>query len=350
MNSDRPNQNRSAARWRTVAYVLAATLAVLLIGGAALIAAGWRFYRSERPPADRTTTSRISASAETWSPSLGPGESAAGRIKRLGQELASLSFAPTNRPDASKVLAEAQDLAAKGRYEEALQRHIWYHNHALEYDRGQSGVRLSFALSSWMELARKFPKARQALVEIRDRDQREFIEGAGYFDLFLELSSINRTLQEQDETVAVFKAILKKDPDLAKQCYPIVEDLLVQKQEYSVCLGFIPDAQARFRSMRDELERMLAINRLPAAPGQMAPPRPLRPPGMDATLRRLATDRFVAQVRVLVEILLASGRTADAESIRAQALTVMDDPRLVSAILDAQKRLTNQVEELRLRK
>ena len=304
------------------------------------MAAGWRFYRLERSQAGGSATGRASASAETWSPPLGPGEGAASRIKRLGQELASLSIAPTNRPDPGKVLAEAQSLAAQGRYEEALQRHIWYHNHALDYDSGQTGVRLSFALSYWIELGRKFPKAKQALVEIRDRDDREFAEGRGHFDLFLELSSINRVLQAKDDTATVFAGIVKQDLDLARQCYPLVEDLLVEKRQYALCLNFIPDAQARFDSMRQEMERNSkmrnAIRR--DSPAEALYPHPL-PPQMPASLQKLWMDRFVTQVRTLVEILVASGRKAEAESIRSQAVTILDDPLLASAIVDAEKRV-----------
>jgi hypothetical protein len=143
-------------------------------------------------------------------------------------------FAPGEKPDVQKVLTDARNLASDGRYEEALQRHLWYHNHALEFHPSHAGVRLSFALSYWMELAGRYPKAKQALVEIRDRGTSEFASGGGSFVLFTEVSAINREFGQQDATLALFKSIQSLNPKLARECYPTVEDLLMEKGEYAL--------------------------------------------------------------------------------------------------------------------
>jgi hypothetical protein len=299
--------------------ILAATLVILVGAFGIMFVSGWRF----QPLQPRA--GRASASVEKWSPPLGPGESASSRIKRLAHDVSSLSIAPTNRPDPSKVLDEARALAEKGQYEESLQRHIWYHNHALEYGPSQAGVRISFALSDWIELGRKYPKARRALMEIRDRDNREFAEGRGNFGLFQEVSAINGYLQTEDDTVALFKGLLKQDPELARRCYPVVEDLLVQKGEYDLCLSLIPDAAEKFDSIRREWERG---TKLPRVNSPMAP-----------NLQEFADRRFVAQTRALIEILVATGHQPEAEQIRLQAVALRDDPRLASAVADAEKKV-----------
>jgi hypothetical protein len=299
--------------WRTAALLLGVTLAVLLGLLGALFISGWRFERVNHSP----TSNELFAAAEKWSPPLGPGESAASRAKRLARDLASLSLASTNRPDPAKVLTEARDLANKGRYEDALQRHIWYHNHALEYDPAQGGARLSFALSDWMELARKFPKAKQALEEIRDRDTRGFAEGRGDFTLFQDVRAINGFLQAEDETVALFEKLVQRDRALASQCYWAAEDLLVQKGRYGLCLACIPDFEATF----DVIKRSFA---------------PM--PGMSRT-NGFELNRFVRETRSLVEILIATGHKSEAEKIRTKALAVSTDPRLDSAIRDAERKL-----------
>ena len=56
-------------------------------------------------------TNIVPASAETWSPTLAPGE----------------------KPDMQKIRDEVKTLMEQDRYEEALQRQIWYFNHALQY-------------------------------------------------------------------------------------------------------------------------------------------------------------------------------------------------------------------------
>jgi hypothetical protein len=308
--------------WRTIALTLGAFLVALLGAWAAMFASGWRLYRDDRAAAQ--PAARSSAAAERWAPPLGPNENPASRLKRLAHNVAS-SLAATNLPNPSQVLAEAKDLASKGHYEEALQRHIWYHNHALQYDPGQFGVRISFALSDWMELGRKYPKAKEALKEISGHDNREFAEGSGDFALFQEVAAINGYLQLEDDTIALFKRILKQDIALANRCYLVAEDLLVKKGEYDLCASLIPDSGSRFNSIREDWER--------------ASRRSYPLPQMQASLHRVTDENFVRQTRNLIEILVATGRKTEAEQIRNQALGVLDDPRLGSAVVDAEKKL-----------
>jgi hypothetical protein len=305
--------------WRTLALTLA-SLVVILVGFIAILyRCGWRFQ-----PGDQATGGQLSgASAEKWSPPV-PGESAAHRVSRLARDVAALSVAPTNRPNPHKVLDEARDLVRKGQYEEALQRHIWFHNHALEYDSGLSGVRLSFALSDWLELSRKYPKARQALVEIRDQESARFAEGKGYFELFQDVQAINRELQQDDDTLALFKSIAKSDPDLARHCYYSAEALLLRKGEYELCLSLYPDSQARFAVIRQIWES--TANRHSG----------------NARLKDAMDRNFVALTRALIEILVATNHKSDAEKILAQAISLMNDPLLDSAIQDAEKNLAKQ--------
>jgi hypothetical protein len=49
----------------------------------------------------------------------------------------------------------------------------------------------------------------------------------------------------------------------------------------------------------------------------------------------MATNNFVGQVRTLVEILAGAGEQPVAEKIQGEALAVMDDARLKSAVSDA---------------
>jgi hypothetical protein len=276
---------------------------------------------------DNTNTSDASPSAETWAPAMASGE----------------------KIDLQKILSDATDLMNQGDYEGALQRHIWYHNHALQYDQGQTGVRLSFALSSWMELGRRYPKAKQALVEIRDRDASKLASGSGYADLFSDVSSINRELQDDDATYTLFKTIRDKDPQLAGECYFWAEDLLVAKGEYQWCYDHMGDPEMRFDQIQQMYKMQLGIQSRMASSRKQNSERTvainpkngltnapvLSSPDTSAMMTKAANDRFVGQVRQLIIILVATGHQADAEKIRDQALAVLDDDRLKSAIADA---------------
>ena len=148
------------------------------------------------------------ASVETWSPTLSEGET----------------------PDLQKVLEEGRDLMKRGQHEEALQRFIWYYNHLQELGTAFSGV--VYLLSDWVELGRRYPKAKKALLEIRDNTVNEFLEGRGYFEKFMELSTFNQYLQDEEASYQLFKKLEKQDQALAKQCFPMVQSLLVKHGEY----------------------------------------------------------------------------------------------------------------------
>jgi tetratricopeptide (TPR) repeat protein len=263
-------------------------------------------------------SNELQAAVETWSPDLAPGE----------------------KPDVSKIWNDAKDLMEQGKYEEALQRHLWYFNHALEYDQGQTGVRLSFALSQWVELGRRYPKAKQALLEIRDHDAQLLASGQGYVQLFSDVNSINNYLGQDDATLALFKTMYQNDPKLAGECFYYAEDLLLKKGEYELLLKCVGDPQAHFESARrgfqvqiQSQQRMAEMRKKHPAP--QLPAGAFRPPDMG----QMATNNFVGQVRKLVEILVATDHKADAEKIQSQALAVLDDARLESAVSDAEKKI-----------
>ncbi len=276
-----------------------------------------RLSVSEAPP----------ASAETWSPNLAPGE----------------------KPDLQKILGDADKLMKQGQFEEALQRQIWYHNRALEYDQGQTGVRLSFALSQWIELWQALSQAKSALVEIRDRDTRALMEGRGSVDLFADVSSINRELQEDDATYTLFMAIHDKDPKLAGQCYFWAENLLVAKGEYQLCYDLMGDPQFRFENICRIYEMEVANQKRMAESQQPAKPTmvginqrngltnlpPFSPPDNSAMFKRLDQNRFVDSVRQLIEILVATGHQPEASQFQSEALNTLNDPRLQTAVSDA---------------
>ena len=296
-----------------------------------------------------------------------------------------------------RPLNEVRGLTANGRYDEALKRFRAYHNQKTDTE---SFLPLLF---EWFNLGQKFPKAKTALIEIRDHDVREFYKRRGDVDLFWEVKLINDNLNQSDATRVWFKTIDARDPQMAERCYPYVEDLLVQKGEYELCLKHIGDPQTRFESCRADFEKQrkwalqiqenrkrseqrlaeqlekveqLQLERnekhqayrreqqkefeefrrelrkkYPHMPPDEAvntprfvsfapAPKPLvMPPHPPPELEKMAIDRFVRKVCELVEILVATGHLTDAEKIHEQAVTVVEDARLRSAVSDAQTRV-----------
>jgi len=63
------------------------------------------------------------------------------------------------------------------------------------------------------------------------------------------------------------------------------------------------------------------------------------PPDTSAMMKKSGEDRFVGQTRQWIEILIGTGHKADAEKIRDQAVAILDDPRLKSAVSDAEEKI-----------
>ena len=242
---------------------------------------------------------------------------------------------------ATTTAKEVHGLIANGQYEDALQ-------HCLSFQRQLKGDQtLTPLLSDWAELDRRLPKAREALIEIRDRKVSEFSQGRGYSVLFSEVSAINGALNQDDATYALFKSFREKDPQLAQQCYSCVESLLMARGDYQWCYDHMGDAQGRFDSFRQFFEMQLnSQKRMAETRQRIAEMNRQRgwtnswsPPDASATMMKFAANKFVGETRPLIEILVATGHKAEAEKIRDQAVVLLDDPRLKSAVSDAAERI-----------
>jgi hypothetical protein len=177
---------------------------------------------------------------------------------------------------------------------------------------------------------------------------REFAEGRGTLALFKDIAAINDLWGCYGTTCQLFKHLQSQEPELARKCYPVAEAALVKNGDYALCLAYIGDGQARFKEHRQSWERLAqweqhtgqikqqAQARLDehwAQQGQQQPaglPRFGPPP--------VADNLFVGHTCQLIEILVGAGQKEHAENICAQALALLDDARLRSAVNDAEKK------------
>lgn len=221
--------------------------------------------------------------------------------------------------DAQVVLREAVALMRQGRYAESLQKHLWFHDHALEHMPALAGVRLSFALAYWLELGACYPEAMQALTAVRDRKARALADGAGSFELFHDVAAINGYLHEEPETVALFKRLHQADPGLARRCYPVAEKFLVAHLEYEICVAHLPDPIARLEEARELRRVKLELASASPALGT-------------SEFRDYVEWDFAEAVRRLIAILVGAGRRQDAERVRELALAASASDTVRAAV------------------
>jgi hypothetical protein len=218
---------------------------------------------------------------------------------------------PENPPP--RVLAEARSLVAQGQYQEALAKYLWIHEHSLDFGPAFGGVRLSFALSEWAALGEKYPPARRALLAVRLNAINALENGDGAFSLFHDVAAINRCLRDDAATVHLFELLHQRQPELAKQCYHVAEEVLVDAGEYSTCISYLADPAQRLEEIRQMRQITLEIaQENPALSSQ------------ESLLKVHAEMRFDKETRRLIAILEGVGRTKDADHVREVARKISE--------------------------
>ena len=215
--------------------------------------------------------------------------------------------------DMSKYLNDTNNIAAKGNYKEALKRHIWFHNNALKYAPSMSGVRLSFALGYWKELGEKYPPAMKALKDIRNAKTKLVEDGKASFEIFHDVSAINRTLDEKDKTFQLFLMVDKKYPAKAKKYWIIVDNDFIDAKRYDIVRKYIKNISERY----DRLKMIYSISS-----------KNFDNPKMGPRYKKFCQQSFVKNVTRLIKVAVALGKEKEAKEIKAKALKVIDSEKL----------------------
>jgi hypothetical protein len=219
------------------------------------------------------------------------------------------AWSPGAAPDPGKILDEAQRDTAAGRYEDALAKFVWFHEHALEVQPAMSGVRLSFALTYWAELGAAYPPAKEKLRSERDRAGDEARSAADPHMPFGDFAAINKTLGEDGTTADLFADFDANAPEKAVKVYIYAEPALIRAKRYALCGKYI-DADrsfARFVQLRDALA------------------------GMQMT-SGFKEKSFSTNMATLVGLLAVNGRKEDAARIAEKARALSDDAEYRKAI------------------
>lgn len=239
----------------------------------------------------------------------------------MSLSLLQADWTPPDNPDPFKILQEAQSDTRAGKYAVALAKHVWYHEHALEIQPSQRGVRLSFALGDWHELGKKYPPALQKMVTYRDAAREQFLSGKDAFETFHDLVALNKELGDEALTREVFLQLDAKHPEVAKSVYALAQPSLVKAKDYQICGKYLqpdknwPKMLASYHSqIKYEAENK----------------RPIPVPSF-------AEPRFLNSATTLIALLVQNQRKEEAQVIAEQARNAWDNLEFHKAIDDALK-------------
>lgn len=218
-------------------------------------------------------------------------------------------------------LRRGQEAAAAGRHEDALRDYMWFHEHALEHRRSLYGVRLSFALWYWVELANEYPKARRTLEKIRDRKTKRLLKGEVDRELFHDVESINERLECEAATYELFAKLEMKNPEFAARCAALALPAIVKSADFAMARRYMPSPIEALQAYANALNRDIEnLARLP----------PSKAPRLKAYVAI-----YTEQVRLLLQILKGTKERKEVQRIRAEALEIVKSPSVRKAVRSA---------------
>lgn len=226
-----------------------------------------------------------------------------------------------------EVLERAWKAHSEGAFDSALADYIWLFD-ASAADADSAPLRLSYILSAWAKLAEEHLPARQALVELRDRDSQRLLAQAGDAKagsdaaaLFNDIRAINDKLGDLQNTWHLFQQLPEA---LAAQCARSALPSLMVCGDYALARHHFPQPAQHLAQAAALLnERRAGLNVLTTE-------------GMHALLAEVYN--YVTELALVLDLLAGCGDTAAAEAARAQAVTLVQSPEAracVQAELDA---------------
>jgi hypothetical protein len=221
---------------------------------------------------------------------------------------------PPRFPIPQWILLTAKNDAEGQRYQMALAKHIWLFKNSAKIDPSMAGVRLSFALADWRELADEYPPAMKALVAARDEALDSVRTGSDSFSAFNDYASINEYLEQQEQTTEAFIMLNESNPLVARQVFNLALPALIRSKKYDVCGLYLNSQHLLDRSVR--LYRMGSSG----FTGFMT--------------RNYAEDKLTNDVGNLVGLLVMNHRSEEAEEVARQAKTVRTDS-VYYAVIDS---------------
>ncbi len=216
---------------------------------------------------------------------------------------------------------KGREAALAGRYEEALQEYVWFHHHALEHNPALYGVRLSFALSDWLELAESYPEARRVLEEIRDEKSTTLARGDGSRELFHDVASINEYLGAELETYKLFRLLGARSPEFAKQCADLALEAIVSARDFELARDNSPSPENALLRFSADLNEDVA--RFKSGP-------PVKAPRLDAY-----THIYCDRVGTLIQIINGLGDLETARCTREWAVALVEDKAIRARVAKA---------------
>ena len=224
--------------------------------------------------------------------------------------------------DPGERLQRGEEAARQGRYQEALDEYVWFHEHALEHDDGYYGVRLSFALASWVVLANEYPPALKRLQEIRDTKASLLRTGDGNREHFHDVEAINRRLGESLHTYDLFVDLESARPELASACSNFAMASMIAARDFVRARRYMTNPAALIEKsgngLNDDLQRVSG--------------EPDDEFDMPTRTKDAYITNYIHRVMEVLTVLVGNGERPEAQRLKQLAIESISDPHARSRV------------------
>lgn len=224
---------------------------------------------------------------------------------------------PPDNPDPIEIKQSIRDDVAKRRYETALAKHVWFHDHSQQLQPSLSAVRLSFALSDWLKLGEVYQPALDKMKAIREdleKKMRDKDRIRVRFEDFHEFVALNRTLRQEERTAELFQWLAESDPEDAGRLFGVAQPSLIKQKKYDLYAKFI-EPEKDIRRMIDSYQQNLKMSER-----------------FGDSHTRYTENKFVNEAATLVAILVHTDRNEEAVGAADKLKAAVEDADYLSRV------------------
>jgi RNA polymerase sigma factor (sigma-70 family) len=209
---------------------------------------------------------------------------------------------PITREVVEARFKRAQELAAGGQLEVALRDYLWCYDEGMVRVASFSGVRGEFLPDLIANLGERYPAALTALRERRDEAGRRMAASASDAEATSTFAALNRTLKENDRTLAALDPLPPGDPR-RRGLGNVVFDQLVERGSYGDALRGKP-----YTAMNTAFE--FGARAKPSGPAM---------PNVGDVQQRFRAG-FITMTAKNIEVLAGAGEAEDARTLAGRLL------------------------------
>lgn len=140
--------------------------------------------------------------------------------------------------DIRKAYMDAQEALNNQDYERAHQQYDWLFEHAEKIEPSFRGVRVSFGLSSWLEVAKHYPPAMKRLLDLHQQALLRYHQ-TYECQVFRDFARLSHYLEKQGDVLKEFERVAQSDTSQAKDVFYWAYDCLVADKQWSICAQYL---------------------------------------------------------------------------------------------------------------